>query len=64
MYQHIDLMAAQSMAHERERELQKSLRQRGSADGARPAHRPGDSASHGWLHDMLVRAHVLHAPAS
>lgn len=63
MYQHIDLMAAHSMAHERERELQKTLRQRRPSTATRPAHRPA-ATSHSWLHDILVRAHVLHAPAS
>ncbi|MFK5634430.1 MULTISPECIES: hypothetical protein [unclassified Ornithinimicrobium] len=60
MYQHLDLLAAQSMAHERERELQKDLRQR-QAEALRPP--PAAVAWHDWLHDALARLHVGHAPS-
>lgn len=63
MYQHIDLMAAQSMAREREHELQATLREREAAARRSPAAPVRtESPLHHWLHEMLVRAHLVHAP--
>lgn len=63
MYQHIDLMAAQSMAHERERDLQATLRQRQEAARRAPLRtEPQGSSRHHWWHDLLVRTHLAHAP--
>lgn len=63
MHQHLDLLAAQSIAHERERELQHGLRQR-EADRRRPLlERPAVADGHHWLHDALVHVHLLHTPS-
>jgi hypothetical protein len=62
MYQHLDMMAAQSTARERERQLQVTLRQRqGVAQRASALGEPPAAGWHEWLHDMLVRAHLTHA---
>lgn len=63
MYQHIGHLAARSMAQERERDLQLRIRQdqAGAARGTAHTH----PAPHGLLlrfHDVLVRAHLMHAP--
>lgn len=60
MYQHIDLLAAQSMARERERTLQRELARRGS----RPDQVQGHAVTRAelgrlsWLDQLLVRAHL------
>ena len=62
MYQHIDMMVAQSVARERERDLQVDLRQRQGIAQRGPAGRdPQATGWHEWLHELLVRAHVVHA---
>ena len=59
----LDLMTAQSIAHERERELRQTLRHRELAD-----RRPADvapvtvAARPHRVHDLLVRLHLAHAP--
>ncbi|GGK57168.1 hypothetical protein [Ornithinimicrobium pekingense] len=66
MYQHLDLMAAQSMAREREHGLRAAQRhqdpllrqQEASARHAPPA----VDEEHHWFHDLLVRVHLAHAP--
>ncbi|GGK71561.1 hypothetical protein [Ornithinimicrobium pekingense] len=62
MNQHLDMLAARSMAHERERDLQQQLRQRRTpAQEAGPA----PAAAHqwwSWVHEQLVRVHLAHAP--
>jgi hypothetical protein len=61
MSQHIDLLAARSIAHERERDLQRSLRQRQeSATRHRPV--PPQPERH-RLQDLLARLHLGHAPS-
>lgn len=63
MYQHIDLMAAQSMAREREQDLQATLRQRqGIAQRSTSSLEPQPSARHHRVHDLLVRVHLAHVP--
>lgn len=63
MYQHIDLMAAQSMAREREHDLQVTLRQRQAAARRAPVGAgPEPAVGHHWLHNLLVRVHLAHAP--
>lgn len=66
MYQHIDLMAAQSMAREREQGVTADLRRRDPQLRAQEwAARRTPARSeheHHWLHDLLVRAHLVHAP--
>ena len=64
MYQHIDLMAAQNMAHERERTLQRDLAQRGSRPGQAHGHAVtrAELARHAWIGQLLVRAHLRPAP--
>lgn len=63
MYQPIDLMAARSMARERERDLQTTLRQRQVAARRAPVTAsPVPVAPHHWVHDLLVRVHLAHAP--
>lgn len=64
MYQHIDLLAAQSMAREREHDLQQTLRQRQHRGTARPVAAdavPEPAHGHHWVHDLLVRVHLVHA---
>lgn len=61
MTEHLDYLAAQSIAHERERDLQRSLRQRESA-AARPQLPAEVTERHHWFHDALVHLHLLHAP--
>lgn len=69
MNQHLDLMAAQSMAREREHDLRSTLRTREAisrrvrADAVHaPDAAPGPAVGHHWLHDLLVRVHLAHAP--
>lgn len=66
MHQHLDLMAARSMAQERERDLQTTLRRRDPALRAQEAAARRTPAvavdEHHWLHDLLVRVHLAHAP--
>lgn len=63
MNQHIDHLAARSMAQERERDLQLRIRQdqAEAARGTVVTHRPHRGLL-STLHGILVRAHVLHAP--
>lgn len=65
MYQHIDLMAAQSMAHERERTLQRDLARRGSRPDQTHGHAvtSAELVRHGWLDQLLVRVHLRTAHA-
>lgn len=65
MFQHIDVLAAQSMAHERERDLQRDLAQRGPRPGQGHGHvvTRRSAAWHAWLDDLLVRTHLRHAHA-
>lgn len=63
----LDLMVARSMAHEREHDLRSALRTREAisrrvrAESATPDVEPADTGHH-WLHDLLVRVHLAHAP--
>lgn len=61
MYQHLDHLAAQSIAHERERDLHKDLRQREIERRRAPLERPVTPVANHWLRGALVRLHVLHA---
>ncbi|MFB9730919.1 hypothetical protein [Ornithinimicrobium kibberense] len=62
MYQHIDLMAAQSMARERERLTQADLRHREASRRRAPAATMPTFAPRSRWHDLLVRVHLAHAP--
>jgi hypothetical protein len=62
MYQHLDLLAAQSVAHERERVLHLALRQREQERRVAGVDPVASSGQHRW-HDALVRLHLLHAPS-
>jgi hypothetical protein len=66
MNQNLDIMAAQSMAHERERATRMTVRHsdqalRAQEAAARRAPAVPDDGHH-WLHDLLVRTHLAHAP--
>lgn len=55
----LDYLAAQSIARERERDLQVALRQRVSDRPARELTQ-SEPRSH-WFHDALVHLHLVHA---
>lgn len=63
----LDIMVARSMAHEREHDLRSALRTREAisrrvrTEASEPAVGLAD-ARHHWLHDLLVRVHLAHAP--
>lgn len=63
MYQHIDLMTAQSMSRERERQTQADLRLRELTQRRTPASTTIELVPRSWWHGLLVRAHLAHAPA-
>jgi hypothetical protein len=60
MSQHLDLLAAQSMARERERDLRVKLQQ-SQAHRDQPLVRPAASGRRSWLQDVLVRTHLRRA---
>lgn len=62
MNQYIDLMAASSMALERERRTQADLRHREASQGRAPAVTTMELAPRSWWHDLLVRVHLAQAP--
>jgi hypothetical protein len=66
MNQNLDIMAARSLAHERERATRTNVRGHDAAlraqeGAARRAPSVPDDGHH-WLHDLLVRVHLAHAP--
>lgn len=61
MTQHLDYLAAHSVAREREHDLQRDLRHR-EAVAARPQTPTAGAESHHWFHDALVHLHIVHAP--
>ncbi|MCE0487259.1 hypothetical protein [Ornithinimicrobium sediminis] len=60
--QHLDLMAAQSMARERERQTQADLLHRESARRRTPNGVPVEPAPRSWWRDVLVRLRLVNAP--
>jgi len=56
----LDYLAAQSIARERERDLQLALRQR-HADRDTVRRLPRQVARRHWFQDVLVHLHVMHA---
>ncbi|USQ75810.1 hypothetical protein [Ornithinimicrobium cryptoxanthini] len=56
----LDYLAAQSIAREREHNLQLSLRQ-DAADRARPVAPTARAHTPSWVHDALVHLHLAHA---
>ncbi|WP_134774108.1 hypothetical protein [Ornithinimicrobium flavum] len=58
----LDHLAARSVARERERDLQVTLRQRETRRGPDPGSSQPEPESH-WLRDMLVHLHLVHAPS-
>lgn len=63
MNQHLDLLAAQSVARQRERDLQTTLRRREHAERRSGADLTPPPATRPHLvHDLLVRLHLVHAP--
>ncbi|MGC5583422.1 hypothetical protein ACQE98_16885 [Ornithinimicrobium sp. W1679] len=62
MNQYIDLMAAHSMAKERERLTEADLRHREASRRRTPAATMPELAPRSWWHDLLVRVHLAHAP--